>query len=158
VDTAAVHAQLAELGFSEGMYLGPVASLSGGWKMKLALARAMLYRAQIMLLDEPTNHLDVKVCGLGRSSVPFFASAWAGRCRPVACTNNAHSALPAWPLHVLALQGSCLHCFAGRGVEEQFRQAAGIYAICSWPAGCGMLSIRLRLAHGRRALQPVQGY
>ena len=52
--------QLGELGFSQGMMDGPVASLSGGWKMKLALGRAMLYRAQIMLLDEPTNHLDVK--------------------------------------------------------------------------------------------------
>ena len=55
-----MQSQLAELGFSQTMMDGPVASLSGGWKMKLALGRAMLYKAQIMLLDEPTNHLDVK--------------------------------------------------------------------------------------------------
>ena len=65
-----MHAQLAELGFSEKMYTGPVASLSGGWKMKLALARAMLYKAQIMLLDEPTNHLDVKVGPLPLPALP----------------------------------------------------------------------------------------
>ena len=37
----------------------PLPRPAGGWKMKLALARAMLMNADIMLLDEPTNHLDV---------------------------------------------------------------------------------------------------
>lgn len=50
---------LASVGFTPEMQAAPVASLSGGWKMKLALARAMLMNADILLLDEPTNHLDV---------------------------------------------------------------------------------------------------
>ncbi|ORZ01779.1 P-loop containing nucleoside triphosphate hydrolase protein [Syncephalastrum racemosum] len=51
---------LREYGFSEEMIKSkPIGALSGGWKMKLALARAMLMNADILLLDEPTNHLDV---------------------------------------------------------------------------------------------------
>jgi elongation factor 3 len=53
---------LSEVGFTagpEGRQSEKVGSLSGGWKMKLALARAMLMKADVLLLDEPTNHLDV---------------------------------------------------------------------------------------------------
>ncbi|KAJ7778705.1 P-loop containing nucleoside triphosphate hydrolase protein [Mycena maculata] len=50
---------LASVGFNDERQGQAIGSLSGGWKMKLALARAMLFRADILLLDEPTNHLDV---------------------------------------------------------------------------------------------------
>jgi len=53
---------LSEVGFTsgpDGRQQQKVGSLSGGWKMKLALARAMLMGADVLLLDEPTNHLDV---------------------------------------------------------------------------------------------------
>ncbi|WFD30075.1 translational elongation factor EF-1 alpha [Malassezia sp. CBS 17886] len=50
---------LKEMGFDESRQAGPITALSGGWKMKLALARAVLFKADILLLDEPTNHLDV---------------------------------------------------------------------------------------------------
>ncbi|CAI4050590.1 hypothetical protein N7582_004954 [Saccharomyces uvarum] len=53
-----ITAKLKEFGFSNDMINMPIASLSGGWKMKLALARAVLKNADILLLDEPTNHLD----------------------------------------------------------------------------------------------------
>lgn len=51
---------LVSFQFTDRMINGSVMALSGGWKMKLALARAILMKADIFLLDEPTNHLDVK--------------------------------------------------------------------------------------------------
>ncbi|PVG00948.1 putative mrna export factor elf1 [Serendipita vermifera] len=53
-----IRQQLLDVGFNEERQSEPVGGLSGGWKMKLELARAMLYKADILLLDEPTNHLD----------------------------------------------------------------------------------------------------
>ncbi|KIW73595.1 hypothetical protein PV04_01699 [Phialophora macrospora] len=55
-----IRAKLLEFGFLESQMDGPITSLSGGWKMKLALARAVFEDPDILLLDEPTNHLDVK--------------------------------------------------------------------------------------------------
>ncbi|PLB46077.1 ARM repeat-containing protein [Aspergillus steynii IBT 23096] len=59
-DQANVEAKLEEFGFLREQFEGPITSLSGGWKMKLALARAVFEEPDILLLDEPTNHLDVK--------------------------------------------------------------------------------------------------
>lgn len=57
---ADVEAKLIEFGFVAEQLAAPITSLSGGWKMKLALARAVFEEPDILLLDEPTNHLDVK--------------------------------------------------------------------------------------------------
>jgi len=62
ITTEQVREVLATVGFVATGKAKPdhaVSTLSGGWRMKLALARAMLQKADILLLDEPTNHLDV---------------------------------------------------------------------------------------------------
>jgi ATPase subunit of ABC transporter with duplicated ATPase domains len=64
LDGYALEAQAREvlhgLGFKDDQIDGDVGALSGGWKMRVALARVLLGRPDVLLMDEPTNHLDIE--------------------------------------------------------------------------------------------------
>ena len=64
---------LAGLGFTESAQAQPVATFSGGWRMRLSLARVLLADADLLLLDEPTNHLDLDAV--------LWLQDWLQRCR-----------------------------------------------------------------------------
>ena len=72
--------QLRFVGFTENV---SIASLSGGWKMKLALSKAILQEPHILLLDEPTNHLDT-------TNVKWLTTYLRTSCKNVSCLIVSH--------------------------------------------------------------------
>jgi ATP-binding cassette subfamily F protein 1 len=63
---------LAGLGFTPEMILHPSKSFSGGWRMRISLARALFIEPTLLILDEPTNNLDIESTGALAEAINNF--------------------------------------------------------------------------------------
>jgi ATP-binding cassette subfamily F protein 3 len=108
---------LAGLGFSDGDLQRPVADFSGGWRMRLNLAQALVSRADLMLLDEPTNHLDLDaVVWLER-----WLAAYRGT---LLLVSHDRDFLDGTVTHVLHLERGALALYSGNYSDFETQRAA----------------------------------
>merc|ERR1712160_24247 len=116
---------LATVGFTDDGKAKPnhaVSTLSGGWRMKLALARAMLQKADILLLDEPTNHLDV----INVAWVKNYINSLVGVTAMI--VSHDSGLLNDCCTHMLQIENLKLHTFKGNLDEfVKIRPAARAY-------------------------------
>ncbi|WP_421996080.1 ABC-F family ATP-binding cassette domain-containing protein [Roseococcus sp.] len=115
---------LAGLSFSQEMMDGDVGGLSGGWKMRVALARILLMRPDVMLLDEPSNHLDLE-------SLIWLEQFLAGYDGALMMTSHDREFMNRIINKVIEIDGGSLTSFSGdyefyeqqRAMNEQQQQA-----------------------------------
>jgi ATPase subunit of ABC transporter with duplicated ATPase domains len=116
---------LAGLGFSIERMESDVATLSGGWKMRVALAGILLQQADVLLLDEPTNHLDLE-------SILWLENFIANSRATVIMTCHDHEFLNRVVDRIVEIDEGRLRLFPGdydfyldqRALEDDQRQAA----------------------------------
>src|ERR1700761_208709 len=112
------------LGFSQEMMEGDVGTLSGGWKMRVALARILLMRPDVMLLDEPSNHLDLE-------SLIWLEQFLAGYDGALLMTSHDRAFMNRVVNKIIEIDGGSLTAFSGdyefyeqqRALNERHQQA-----------------------------------
>ena len=113
------------LGFSVELLDTPVKSLSGGWAMRVSLARASLARAELLLLDEPTNHLDVHAV----KWLEDYLNSEANRLVTVVVVSHDPSFLDHVATDIIQMEGKALTNYEGNfsDFKEKHPQQAHTY-------------------------------
>jgi ATP-binding cassette, subfamily F, member 3 len=114
---ARVASLLSGLGFASTDLERPVADFSGGWRMRLNLARALVSRADLLLLDEPTNHLDL-------DAVAWLERWLTGYEGTLLLVSHDREFLDACITHVLHIDDRRLVTYAGNYSEFEQQRAA----------------------------------
>jgi ATP-binding cassette subfamily F protein 3 len=114
-------ALMAGLGFAPGDLERPVADFSGGWRMRLNLAQALVSRADLMLLDEPTNHLDLDAV--------VWLERWLAEYRgTLLLVSHDRDFLDGTVTHVAHLERGALTLYAGNYSAFEVQKAARLAA------------------------------
>jgi ATPase subunit of ABC transporter with duplicated ATPase domains len=113
------------LGFEDGRIDGDVGALSGGWKMRVAMARAILGNPDVLLMDEPTNHLDIE-------SILWLESYLQGRTGALLMTSHDREFMNRVVSKIAEIDGGEITTYSGnydfyereRAIREANREAA----------------------------------
>lgn len=94
------------LGFSEDEMDRAVCQFSGGWRMRLNLAQALIYRSDVLLLDEPTNHLDL-------DTIIFLENYLKNYEGTIMCISHDRDFLDTFCSHILHFESNRLIMYTG---------------------------------------------
>ncbi|MFC3908738.1 ABC-F family ATP-binding cassette domain-containing protein [Legionella dresdenensis] len=97
---------MSGLGFKASQQTNPVNSFSGGWRMRLSLARCLMKPADLLLLDEPTNHLDMEAI--------FWLEKWLKQTpASVLLISHDREFLDAFVTHILHIEQQSMNLYTG---------------------------------------------
>ncbi|MGF1644677.1 MAG: ATP-binding cassette domain-containing protein [Thiotrichales bacterium] len=104
------------LGFADAQLQQPVRSFSGGWRVRLNLAQALMCRSDLLLLDEPTNHLDLE-------AVIWLEDWLRGYAGTLILISHDREFLDAVVTHVARIEHTKITCYRGNYSEFERRRA-----------------------------------